>query len=397
MTRATTREHHALVPREHFPILDRVTYLNTASIAVTSNVVREAVQRFEEEVGGGGTVTFNDDVETYAYEDTRRAAAELVNADPEDIAITTSATEALNQVAWWMEPGAGQNVVCIDIDFPSATYPWFRIAEKTGLEVRLVPALGDPAALTLERVVERIDDGTAAVCVSHVQYSTGFRLDLRALADATHAHGALLIVDATQSAGMVPIDVRAEDVDVLVAGSYKWLCAAFGAALCYLRPELADRFRPPIVGWRSRVDAFVFEADRMPIARGARGMEYSTVAYGSGIALGSAIRYLLDAGIERILEHDRALADRLLAGAAELGGAAMAPADPNDRTGIASVRFDGWDVKELWERLTAAGVHTSARLGAIRFSPHLYNHSADVDAALGTLEEILRGGPDAPI
>ena len=382
----------ALVPREHFPILDRATYLNAASIAPTPSVVRRSVQRFEEQVGGGGTVTFNDEVETRAYEDTRIAAAELVNAAPTDIAITTSATEALNQVAWWIEPGPGQNVVSIDIEFPSVTYPWFRIGEKTGVEVRLVPAQDDPAGLAVEDVLARIDDRTAAVCVSHAQYATGYLMDLRRLADAAHAHGALLIVDATQSAGMVPIDVRDDDVDVLVAGSYKWLCGAFGAAVCYLRPELAERFRPPFTGWRSRVDAFVFEADRMPIAPGARGLEYSTVAYGSGIALGAAIRYLLNVGIDRILEHDRALAAVALAGAADLGGHIMAPSDPEGRTGIGAVRFDGWDAKTLWQRLAESNVHTSARLGAIRFSPHLYNNAADIHAALDALATILKRG-----
>jgi selenocysteine lyase/cysteine desulfurase len=383
----------ALVPRADFPLLDRVTYLNTASIAVTSRVVRAAVQRFEEEVGGGGTVTFNDDVETFAYEDTRRAAAELVGARPEDIGITGSATEALNQVAWWLRPGAGSNVVSIDIEFPSVTYPWLRIAEETGVEVRLARAKDRPEALAIDDVLALIDDRTAAVCVSHVQYATGFLIDLSRLAEAAHAHDALLIVDATQSAGMVPIDVRADDVDVLMAGSYKWLCGAFGAALCYLRPDIAERFRPPFVGWRSRVDAFVFDADSMPIAPGARGMEYSTVAYGSGIALGAAIRYLLDVGVDRIFEHDRTLAASLLAGATALGGRAMAPRDADARTGIVSVRFDGWDAKDLWARLDAAKVYTSARLGAVRFSPHLYNDASDVQAALDALGAIVERGP----
>jgi cysteine desulfurase / selenocysteine lyase len=315
-------------------------------------------------VGGGGTVTFNDDVETFAYEDTRRAAAELVGARPQDIAITASATEALNQVAWWLRPGAGSNVVSIDIEFPSVTYPWLRIAEDTGLEVRLARAKDRPEELIIDDVLALIDERTAAVCISHVQYATGFRFDLPRLAEVAHAHDALLIVDATQSAGMVPIDVRADDVDVLVAGSYKWLCGAFGAALCYMRPDLAERFRPPFVGWRSRVDAFVFDADAMPIAPGARGMEYSTVAYGSGIALGAAI------------------------------GRAMVPEDADARTGIISVRFDGWDARDLWARLDAAEVYTSARLGAVRFSPHLYNDESDVAAALDALEAIVSTGPN---
>ena len=99
------------------------------------------------------------------------------------------------------------------------------------------------------------------------------RSDLRPLADLAHQNGALLVIDATQSAGMLPIDVRRDDVDVLVAGGYKWLCSAFGAALCFIRPQLAEGFVPPFVGWRSTVDPFDLDAVNMPLAPGVRAME----------------------------------------------------------------------------------------------------------------------------
>src|SRR2546423_9690541 len=88
---------------------------------------------------------------------------------------------------------------------------------------------------------------TAGIVVSYVQYSTGYRFVLRELADLAHEHGALLAVDATQAAGMAPIDVARDDVDVVVAGGYKWLCAPFGAAICWLRPQLPRTFDPPFV------------------------------------------------------------------------------------------------------------------------------------------------------
>ena len=196
---------------------------------------------------------------------------QLINADPETIAIGTSFTEALCQVAWWVRPGAGRNVVSSEVDFPSVTYPWHRIAEDTGCDVRLVGVLDDPEGFDVGKVAAHVDDSTAVICISHVQYLTGHLLDLTALAELAHRHGALLIVDATQSAGQVPIDVSASGVDVLIAGSYKWLCSTFGAAICYISPGLLESFRPPFVGWRSTVHPYSLDARWLPLAapRGA--------------------------------------------------------------------------------------------------------------------------------
>lgn len=378
-----------LVPRSHFPAADEVTYLNAASIALSPQVVREKVQEFERTVGGRGTVGFDDDAEARAYESARAAGARLFDCSAADVAVTTSATEALNQIAWWLRPGEGDNVVSIDIDFPSVTYVWQRLARETGVEVRLTDVIGDPATLTFGSIEELVDANTAAICVSHVQYGTGFRFDLRRLADLAHAHGALLIVDATQSAGMLPLDVRRDDVDVLVAGSYKWLCAAFGAALCYVRPELAERFLPPFVGWRSTIDPPNFDAVNMPLAPGVRAMEYSTVAYGSGMALGGAVEYLLDVGIERVFEHDLRLTNLLVTGLRDLGAEFITPLEDGLMTSIVGARFPGTDSRELHRRLGESDVFTSLRLDAVRFSPHLYNDERDAERALAVLGDLL--------
>jgi selenocysteine lyase/cysteine desulfurase len=379
-----------LAPRSDFPAADEATYLNAASIGLTPLPVQEEVLAFQREVGGRGTVGFDDDAETRAYEGAREAASLLIGAAaPTDVAITTSITEALGQLAWWLRPGEGTNVVSVDIEHPSGTYPWMRLAEDTGTEIRLVPASADPLSFGLDDVAARVDDRTAVICVSHVQYATGHRMDLAALASLAHAHGALLVVDATQSAGMAPIDVVATDVDVLVAAGYKWLCGAFGAAICYMRPEIAARFRPPFVGWRSTVDPFAFDATRMPLAPGVRAMEYSTVAYGSGIALGAAVRYLLRFGVDSILAHDLRLSSRLMDGLAALDVAVLTPREEDRRGSIVLARFPGRDARRVHEQMTGAGVHTSFRLDGIRFAPHLYNHEADVDRALAELERIL--------
>jgi cysteine desulfurase / selenocysteine lyase len=384
----------ALAPRQHFPFADEVTYLNSASIGLVPVPVQKQATAFEADIWRRGTTGFDEAAETGVLEAARVAGAELLHASPDDVAVTKSATEALCQVAWWVRPAANTNVVAIDVDHPSTVYPWTRVVQETGAELRLLRVWDDPGSLSLERVAEVVDGETSVIAVSLTQYSTGFTLDLAKLAELAHEHGTLAVVDATQAAGQVPIDVTTSDVDVLVAGGYKWLCGAFGAALCYLRPELRELFDPPLVGWRSTVDPYVFDSRTLPLAPSARRLEFSTMGYGSAVALGGAIRYVLDLGVERVAAHNLALSSALIAGLDELGANVLTPRDDAARCGIVMARFPGHDGEQVAARLNEAGVIVSPRFSAARFSLHYFNDEDDVGRALEVLERILAPGQD---
>jgi len=379
----------SLAPRAHFPHLEDVVYLNSGSIGLMPLPVQEAAAAFERDIWLRGTTGFDEAAETACLEDARDAAAALLQASRDDVAIVKSATEAFGLVAWWLQPIEGTNIVTIDIEHPSTAYPWLRVARETGAEARFVRVWDDPASLSLEKLAEHVDDETSVIVVSYVQYSTGYRFVLKELADLAHAHGALLAVDATQALGMAPVDVHADDIDVLVAGGYKWLCGPFGAAVCWLRPELREAFDPPFVGWRSTVDPYTFDARTMPIAPTARSMEYSTMGYGSAVALGGALEYVNDLGVGRVLAHDQALAARLADGLRSLGATVLTPEDDAHRGGIVTARYPGRDGEEVAGQLNDAGVIVSPRFGATRFSLHYFNDERDVDAALHVLATLL--------
>jgi selenocysteine lyase/cysteine desulfurase len=379
----------SLAPREHFPHLEEVVYLNAGSIGLMPTPVQEAATAFERDIWLRGTTGFDEAAETGCLEDARDAAARLLAADRDDVAIVKSATEAFGMFAWWVQPLEGTNVVTIDIEHPSTAYPWLRVARETGAEERLVRVWDDPASLSLDLLAEHVDEQTSVIVVSYVQYSTGFRFVLRELADLAHAPGALLAVDATQAAGMAPIDVAADDLDLLVAGGYKWLCGPFGAAVAWLRPELRERFDPPIVGWRSTVDPYTFDSRTMPLAPTARSMEYSTMGYGSAVALGRALEYVNELGVDRILAHDQALATRLADGLERLGSQILTPRDDAHRGGIVTARYPGRDGEAVAGQLNDAGVIVSPRFGATRYSLHFFNDESDVDRALERVERIL--------
>lgn len=376
--------------REDFPVLDRLTYLNTASVGLVPVSVVSAAHAFELELAQAGTTGMDEDTEVGILEDARQGAADLLGAAPDTIAVATSFTEALCQVAWWLRPGAGRNIVSSEVDFPSVTYPWHRIAEDTGCQVRLVSVLDDPEGFDVNRIAEQVDRSTAAICISHVQYLTGHLLDLGELAALAHDHGALLIIDATQSAGQVPIDVTACGADVLIAGSYKWLCSTFGAAVCYLSPALLEEFRPPFAGWRSTEHPYSLDARWLPLAATARRMEYSTMSYAAAIALGRAIRYICGLSPAEIAGHNARLASQLADGLTERGARLLTPRDPGRRAGTVTARFPGRDGEAIAAALTRRGVVVSPRVGSTRFSMHFYNGSDDVARALAALDEVLR-------
>jgi selenocysteine lyase/cysteine desulfurase len=376
--------------REDFPALDRFTYLNTASAGLAPASAVQPAHEFEAELAQAGTTGMDEDTEVGILEGARHAAADLLHADPAAIAITTSFTEALCQLAWWLRPGKGQNVVSTEVDFPSVTYPWHRIAEDTGCQVRLVPVLDDPQSFDVNTVAEHVDSATAVICISHVQYLTGHLLDLDDLVTLAHDNGALLIIDATQSAGQVPVDVAATGVDALITGSYKWLCSTFGAAACYLGPALLREFRPPLVGWRSTEHPYALDAHWLPLAATARRMEYSTMSYASAIAFGRAIRYVTSLAIEEVAAHNGQLAGRLIDGLTERGAKLLTPRDPQRRAGTVTARFPGRDGEAIAAELTRRGVIVSPRVGSTRFSMHFYNNSDDVGRALAALDLVLR-------
>jgi len=376
--------------REDFPILDRLTYLNTASAGLVPASVVAPAHEFELELSRAGTTGMDEDTEIGILEDARQGAATLLGADPDTIAIATSFTEALCQVAWWLRPGAGRNIVSSEVDFPSVTYPWHRIAEDTGCEVRLVSVLDDPESFDANKIADHVDRSTAVICISHIQYLTGHLLDLGALAALAHDNDALLIIDATQSAGQVPIDVAATGVDVLISGSYKWLCSTFGTAVCYLSPALLEAFRPPLVGWRSTEHPYSLDARWLPLAATARRMEYSTMSYAAAIALGHAIRYISALSPAEVAAHNALLASQLADGLTQRGARLLTPRDPRRRAGTVTARFPGHDGEAVAAELTRRGVIVSPRVGSTRFSMHFYNSGDDVERALAALDEVLR-------
>ena len=371
-----------------FPGCRDSSYLDTANVCLTYEGALKSTTEWFREVAWKGAQTLDEAAEESAFDSLHVAAARLSNARPDDIAIGSSATELLASLAWAVSPGPESNIVGAAVTFPSTIYPWSRVARSTGSEVRLAGASN--GYVRLDDLIGLIDRNTAVVCISEVEYSTGQRYDVAALAEAAHKHGALLIVDASQSAGAIPIDVIASGVDALVTASYKWLCGPFGVGVMYLAPHLQDKLDPGLSGFRSHRNLWDLDAGRIVLADTASRFEFSTMAYGCAVGLTASIDYLLGIGIPRIFEHNLVLANELIEGLLEHHAEILPPQNASERTSIVSARIPGADSPAIAEHLKSQKIVVSARRDAVRFSPHFYNDSDDVARALDEIGRLLK-------
>jgi selenocysteine lyase/cysteine desulfurase len=239
------------------------------------------------------------------------------------------------------------------------------------------------------QILESITEKTAVVCLSMVEYRTGQRYNLKEIANAVHAQGGLLVVDATQALGQVPIDAGELGIDVLVSAGYKWLCGPFGIAIMYLTPALYSRLDPGIVGWRSHEVMWEFRADRLKYPETAARFEAGTMAYGCALGLAKSVTYLNSIGIDEILHHNRAIADRIGEEMAALGGEMASPMAEEERSSIIAIRFPGKDAATISALINAQNVVVSERGGVIRISPHLYNDENDIDKVVEATTKAL--------
>jgi selenocysteine lyase/cysteine desulfurase len=332
--------------------LDR-PYLNTASYGLPPAPAFAAMQAALEDWRRGRT-SWEGWTESVAR--ARESFARLVGARAEDVAAGATVSELVGLVAASLPDRA--QVLVPEIEFTSNLFPWF-VQERRGVRVRTAPLDGLP---------EAVEPTTSLVAVSAVQSSNGDVADLVAIGEAALANGALLLVDATQACGWLPL--AAAEADFLVVHTYKWLMSPRGAALMAVRPEQLDALVPVHAGWWSAREPFCdYYGPPLRLADSARRLDTSP-AWFSWVGAAPALEIVERIGVDRIGEHNVELANRFRAG---LGLEPRASA-------IVSVDVEGA------ERLEVAGIRAAVRAGGLRVSFHLYNTPEHVDAALAALD-----------
>ncbi len=387
-----TGTHAALVPRSGYPTLQECTYLNQASLGLIPARSLDAMVAFLHNVAQHGNLRLSDEEEARVLDDVRAAAAELIDAPASRVAVTGGASEALGQLAAMLGSIDG-SVVLVSSDFPSVTYPWLAERERRGTPIVWVDDTPD-ADLT-EGLVRAVDGSTKAVCVSAVQYATGTSIDVPTLTARAREAGCRVILDVTQLAGARPVSMRGWSADAIVCSGYKWLSSHGGVALLALAPDLVAA-TPHLVGWKGARDPFAFDPKTLRLTPDARRFELSTISYASAVGLLTSIGVLQATGIQRIADHARGLASRLVEGVEPLGWLPFhRPPDPASSNHIVALRHPVADARHVQRLLSEERrIICSSRAGMLRVSIHLYNDASDVEALVNALGSIRAEGGD---
>jgi selenocysteine lyase/cysteine desulfurase len=365
--------------RHRFPIFKQLVYLNSCSQGALSDTVRAAYENYLRDWDERGAPW---DYWVEKAEQARSSFAGLVNADPDEVAVTTSISAGVSALVSGLRFHAGRDTIVVsDFEFPTVG----QIAhaqELRGRRVVHVPQAAD-ATIPLERFEAAIDERTAIACIAAICFRNGSRLDLEPIIRLAHERGALVLVDAYQAVGAVPVDVRSLDCDFLAAGVLKYLLGSAGLAFLYCRHDLVEDLRPTATGWFADRDIFEMDIRDYSPSSTARRFEAGTPPIPSIYAGVAGIELMQEIGVAETEAHVRGLNDLLIAGVDELGGRVVTPRDPTRRGPLIAIAST--DEHALVEKLEREGIVTSSRDGNLRVSPHCYNTREDVEIVLTAL------------
>ncbi|WP_254864698.1 aminotransferase class V-fold PLP-dependent enzyme [Halovivax gelatinilyticus] len=310
--------------------------------------------------------------------------AELINADVDEVAIMTSATQAISGVASAFDFDERDEVVTSDLDFPTVPHVW-HAHESRGATVRYAES-GDRHHVPAEAYIEELSDRTQLVCTAHAYPFTGGLLDVEPVADAVHDRGGYLFLDAYQSAGIVPIDVKAQNIDMLTAGSPKFLLGGPGMAFLYVDRDVANELEPTARGWFGVKDRFDFPLRDPEYAPGTRRFEMGTPPVPSAFTANAGLETLLEYGIENVRERVVETSGHLIEAAEARGYSVATPRDDERRAGVVNVQVENPDA--TLEALHERNVKVSGRNGGIRAGVHFFNTESEMDAFVDVLDDV---------
>jgi kynureninase len=375
-----------LAYRDRFPTLRRGPYFAAHTLGPMPDTVPAALARFAQEWADQGVVAW------YGWLDQLRGVAAvlegLCNAPAGSVVLGPNVSVLAGQVLSCLDwSGPRSRLVTTDLEFPTCDY-LYRAQETVGAKVDAVPSRN--LTVDTDRLLEAIDEHTALVAVTHVTFRSSALLDAAAVAARAHQVGALVLLDAYQSAGTVPLDVQALDVDFVVGGSVKWLLGGPGTGYLYARPEVAAGLAPRMLGWFGHREPFAFRPSPIAYAPGAGRFVTGTPNVAAHVMAAEGYRIVAEAGVEAIRAKSQRQVARLLEGFQAQGAVVRGPADVRRRGGSVVVDFDG--AEQATAELIRRGYTCDYRPGAgLRLGPHLYTTDEECDAVIAEVAAIRAG------
>jgi len=373
--------------RERFPILDSTTYLVNHSLGAMPATVYGKLRAFADQWAVRGVRAWGEGWWSSPM-DTGNVLGRILNAPPGSVVMHQNVSVIQALVASCLDFGGKRNqVVYTDQEFPSNMYVWEAMRAR-GAKIVTVPTKG--VEIDLPRLLEAITEETRIVPISLVQYKTHYLLDAQAICARAKEVGAIVLLDAYQATGTVPIDVRALGVDMVCGGSVKWLGGGPGAAYLYVRPDLLPKLEPRITGWAAHEDPFAFETGPQRYAHDVRRMLHGTPSVAAFLTATAGYEIVLEVGVDAIRAHSIQLTERLRQSLLGAGFPVHSPADPARRGSTLTVGLRADENGPAFVKaLEESGILVDHRPGAgIRVSPHFYTLEDELDEFVEALVEL---------
>jgi selenocysteine lyase/cysteine desulfurase len=364
--------------RSRFPILREKTYLYNCSQGALCDAVEGGMQKYAAS-WRTSAAPWDEWMET--YQALRGAFARFINAQPDEVAIVTSASAGINPIANALEFNGRNKVVMSEYEFPTMGQIWLAQRPR-GAEIHFLDGVNN--TVPTERYEQAVDKKTRIVPLTHVSFVNGFRSDVAAIAKIAHAQGALLMLDGYQDCGTRPLDVKALDVDFFVTGTLKYLLGPPGLGFLYVRRELIETLTPTMTSWMAQRDPFMFNPKCLDPAPDARRFEGGSPPIPNIYLARPAVDLLAGIGMDSVAAQIERLTRAFLRGARDLRIESKTPSSSEGPLVVLRAK----DAAAVLAKLTARGIAVSMRRDGVRFSFHVYNTLEDVNIALAALEDI---------
>jgi cysteine desulfurase / selenocysteine lyase len=391
--------------RAQFPGLHDKVFLDAACCSLAPKVAVEAIEKF---LDLAMTCPLNSSTHHHMFMDEMRAkarpaAAGLINAHEDEIALVESTTHGLSLAANAIPLNRGDRVLISDLEFMQVAVPWVQ-RKKDGIEIDVVPH--HAGEVRAQDFAERITPRTRVISLSSVQWTNGFRADLDAFSQLCRDRGIWLVVDAIQQLGAIPMDVHKTRVDILACGGHKWLNAPFGCGFLHINRDTLSRLTPPLAGYLDVQDppggwGHYFQT---PSTTPVRDYDFVTIArrfetggtgnYPGAAGLAASLEFIQDLGQGNIAKHILVLTDQLLAGLERLPVEIVTPRAHKNRSGIVTFSAGPAEqnvalMKQLQDQRILVSVRYTSNVGGIRVSSHFYNSEEDIDRLLAGIRRSL--------
>jgi len=368
--------------RSLFPAANKYTYLNSAAVSPVPTTAIEAINVQLNDVSQNGSKNYQEWIDTKGR--ARAQLASMLNVHDEQIAFTRNTSDGFATIANGLPWKRGDNIVSFAGEFPSNFYPWRRIRDEYGVELRLAAEHG--GRIDLAELISMIDSKTRVVAISSVQFASGFRADLERIGRAARAFDALLCVDVIQGLGAMPYDLPAQFVDAACGAGHKWLCAPEGCGIIYLSDRARERVMPTLTGWISVETPWDFVDREQPYKSTALAWESGTGCSSLFYGLEQSLKLLIDAGASNIESHLAVLNDQLCDGLGRKNYEIVSSRMAGERSQIVCIKHRGGvHPNAIAAELEGQNIIVSPRGDRLRIAPHFYNNSTDIERLLGCL------------